>query len=92
MTARLLLPEKLDTGAVSELLSALRSRQGSDLVLDGEDLTQIGALAVQTIIVAANDWQDGGQTLSFENVSDEVEQQLQLLGTSARVLTEGDIR
>ncbi|MEO1238222.1 MAG: STAS domain-containing protein [Pseudomonadota bacterium] len=92
MTARLDLPEKLDTAAVPELIAALQAKQGSDLALDAAALRQIGALAVQTIIVAANDWQDAGHTMTFENVNADVEQQLALLGTSAAVLTEGDIR
>ncbi|MEL7105264.1 MAG: STAS domain-containing protein [Pseudomonadota bacterium] len=92
MTARLALPEKLDTAAVPELIASLQAKQGADLALDGKDLRQIGALAVQTIIVAANDWQDAGHSLTFENVDGDVEQQLALLGTSAAVLTEGDIR
>lgn len=92
MTARFELPEKLDTAAVPELIEALRAKQGTDLVLDGSNLKQVGALAVQTIVVAANDWQDSGHTMTFENVCDEVGQQLKLLGTSADVLTEGDIR
>lgn len=92
MTTRLTLPEKLDTSSVPELIDALQAKQGSDLVLDGSDLRQIGALAVQTIIVAANDWQDAGHSMTFENVNADVEKQLALLGTSAAVLTEGDIR
>lgn len=92
MTARLPLPEKLDTAAVPALIAGLQAKQGSDLVLDGSDLQQIGALAVQTLIVAANDWQDSGHTLRFENVNEDVEKQLVLLGTSAAVVTEGDIR
>ena len=92
MTARFDLPEKLDTGAVPEFIAALRSRQGANLVLDGSALQQIGGLAVQTIIVAANDWQDGGHQLTLENVTQDVAEQLRLLGTSSQVLTEGDIR
>jgi len=89
---RLDLPRRLDTGAVPALIDTLRAHQGANLALDASDLTQIGALAVQTIIVAANDWQDAGHALTLENVSDGVEEQLRLLGTSARTLTEGDIR
>lgn len=92
MTARFTLPEKLDTSAVPELIAYLQAKQGSNLVLDGKDLRQIGALAVQTIIVAANDWQDAGHTMTFENVNADVEKQLALLGTSAAIVTEGDIR
>ena len=92
MTARLTLPEKLDTSAVPELIASLQAKQGSDLALDGTDLRQIGALAVQTIIVAANDWQDAGHSMTFENVIADVEKQLTLLGTSSAVVTEGDIR
>ncbi|MDJ1007087.1 MAG: STAS domain-containing protein [Paracoccaceae bacterium] len=92
VSARFELPEKLDTAAVPDLIAALRAHQGSNLVLDAGGLTQIGGLAVQTMIVAANDWQDGGHILTLEGVSDDVRSQLQLLGTSPEVLTEGDIR
>ncbi|MEM9709095.1 MAG: STAS domain-containing protein [Pseudomonadota bacterium] len=92
MTERLELPAKLDTAAAGELITALRSRQGGDLVLDASSLQQIGGLCVQAIIVAANDWQDSGHALRFENVSDEVADQLRLFGTSPSVVIEGDIR
>lgn len=92
VTARLDLPEKLDTAAVPALIAALRARQGSDLALDGSALRQVGGLAVQTIVIAANDWQDSGHSLRFENVTDDVRAQLRLLGTSPEILTEGDIR
>lgn len=92
VTARLGLPEKLDTAAIGEFIAALRSRQGGNLVLDGTALRQVGGLAVQTIIVAANDWQDSGHSLTLENVSEDVCDQLRLLGTAPDVLTEGDIR
>ena len=92
MTARFDLPEKLDTAAVPGLIDKLRTRQGANLVLDCSATQQIGGLAVQTLIVAANDWQDAGHSLSLDNVSADVADQLRLLGTSPDVLTEGDIR
>ncbi len=92
MTVRLELPGRLDTAAVPAFIDSLRAKEGADLILDAGKLEQVGALAVQAIIVAANDWQDGGHSLKFENVNDEVEAQFRLLGTSADVLTEGDIR
>lgn len=92
MTARVDLPEKLDTASVPELVQVLRRHQGASLALDASRVTQFGALAVQTLIVAANDWQDSGHALSLENVDDEVRAQLRLLGTSPEVLTEGDYR
>ncbi len=92
MTARLALPEKLDTAAVPDLVQALRLHQGADLILDASALSQIGALAFQTLIVAANDWQDGGHSMRLEAVSDSAADQIRLLGSSPSVLTEGDIR
>lgn len=92
MTARFELPAKLDTASVPALVEALRARQGSDLALEASALEHIGALALQALIVAANDWQDGGHRLSFENPSEALRDQLRVLGTSPEVLTEGDIR
>lgn len=92
MTERRELPEKLDTAAVPGLIAVLRESQGANLALDAALLTHVGGLAVQAIIVAANDWQDAGHSLTLENVSDEVREQMRLLGTAPDVLTEGDIR
>lgn len=92
MTTRVDLPEKLDTAGVPALIDMLRGQQGANLVLNAAELRQVGGLAVQAIIVAANDWQDAGHRLSLENVTDEVREQLRLLGTAPDVLTEGDIR
>ena len=92
MTVRIELPGKLDTAAVPGLVAALREHQGANLALDASALAHIGGLAVQAIIVAANDWQDGGHSLTLENVSEEIDHQLRLLGTAPDILTEGDIR
>lgn len=92
MTTQVDLPEKLDTSAVPALIETLRAHQGANLVLNAAELRQVGGLAVQTIVVAANDWQDAGHRLSLESVTEEVREQLRLLGTGPDVLTEGDIR
>lgn len=92
LTERLALPEKLDTAAVPDFVKSLRLHQGADLILDAGALKQLGALAFQTIIVAANDWQDAGHTLQIDGVSQEVSEQIQLLGSRPNILTEGDIR
>ncbi|MEL7026438.1 MAG: STAS domain-containing protein [Pseudomonadota bacterium] len=91
MVERLDLPEKLTTEAVPNLIAALQGKAGRDLVLDAGRVVHIGAQAMQTLAVAANDRRKTGHRLDFENLGDRIVQQLCLLGTTPERLAKGEI-
>ena len=80
MTTRITLVAKLDTEAAEELATTLIASRGSDLVLDASAVEQLGAFAVQVLIVAARDWESAGNTLTLEGLPDEIESQLAEFG------------
>ena len=89
MTARLQLSAKLDTRAATDLAEALRGHAGSDLTLDAGAVTHLGALALQTLMVAGATWAAAGQTLALEHLSDEAAGQLRLFGVTPDGLMAG---
>lgn len=89
MTACLQLPAKLDTRAASDLAEALRDHAGSDLALDASAVTQIGALALQTLLVAGAAWAAAGQSLSLDHLAEEAADQIRLFGLTPDGLMAG---
>lgn len=85
-SATLLLAPKLDLREVGTLRDQLLEHRGNDLVLDAKELNQIGALSVQVLRSAAKTWQADGKSLSFQNASNDCDDQLKLLGFSAETI------
>lgn len=78
--AALFLEDRLDLRSVAALAQALADRRGSDLTLDASAVRQIGALAVQVLRAAARSWAEDGYRLTFVGPSNDVVDQLALLG------------
>lgn len=86
------LEPRLDLQAVTPLVDVLRTRRGSDLALDAGDVTHIGALAVQALRSAARSWAADGHSLTLENATPELTEQLSLLGFTPETLTQWEVR
>lgn len=82
------LDEKLDLRAAGELAKAIASHRGGDLTLEAGAVRQIGALSAQVIRAAARSWAEDGQTLSLQSVSNDLADQLGLLGFTAETITQ----
>lgn len=87
MSSSITLEPRLDLRAANALTRELAAHSGADMTLDASAVTQIGALAVQTIRAAARSWTQSGHSLRFENVSTDLADQLVLLGFSPDSLT-----
>ena len=82
---------KLDLSAVSDLHARLLNDAGKDIVLDLSDVTQIGALCMQTCVAAARHARATGATFEVCNASDDVQTQLAWMGLSPETIAEGAV-
>ncbi|MBY5974105.1 STAS domain-containing protein [Pseudooceanicola marinus] len=89
MTEPLVLQPKLDLPAAAPLAEALRGRLDGDVVLDGSQVTQVGALCLQVMLSAATSLRSKGHAMSLTNLSDKVVEQLAQMGFSPETLAEG---
>ena len=87
MTGPVPLPERLDTRAAADLAQALKDRMGVDVVLDASSTVMIGALGLQTLLVAAATWQHAGRSFTISNLSEEAARQVELMGVDPLDLT-----
>lgn len=87
MSATISLQPKLDLRAAGPLRDDLLGQADQDVVLDATHVTQIGGLALQVIRAAARSWAEAGRSLTFENASTTVCDQLSLLGFNPDTLT-----
>ncbi len=65
-TGRLALKSKLDLKGSDDLAKELQELRGSDLTIDPSAVEQLGAHAVQTLIVAARSWAADGNAFTVE--------------------------
>ena len=91
MTERLELDARLDTSAAPALLKDLRAKSGGDLTLDAAQVTHMGALCTQAILVAAKSFAKAGHGFRIENMCDQCVEQLRLFGLSPETLASGEI-
>lgn len=89
MTEPLALPARLDSAAAVQLAQTLAERQGEDVVVDAAAVEHLGALGMQTLLVAASAWRAVGKDLSVINISAKVRSQFADLGLSDTSLLEG---
>jgi anti-anti-sigma regulatory factor len=92
MTAALDLPARLDTGAVCGFAEALRGLRGADLDIDGRACSMIGALGLQTLLVAEATWRHDGRRLCLRNLPDDTARQIALMGIDPATLADGHDR
>lgn len=87
MSSTVPLESRLDLRAAGTLAQDLTRCRGADITLDASGVTQIGALAVQAIRSAARTWAEDGHALRFENATNDLTDQLVLLGFTPDSLT-----
>lgn len=89
MTARLDLPERLDTEAAGALKDELLTHIGHDLDLDASAVDHLGAMCLQVLVAASKTWDRDQHKLSILNVGDVLKEQLSLFGFSENTLVGG---
>lgn len=89
MTTVLPLPNRLDSAAVMEFAHALRGHRGADLDLDGRDCAMIGALGLQTLLVAEASWRHDGRRLRVHHLPEGTAHQIVLMGIDPATLAGG---
>lgn len=81
------LAPRLDLKAVADLQDEILARRGGDLVLDAGKVQHLGAIALQLIRSAARTWADDGHVLSFKDASNDLADQMVLLGFTPETVT-----
>jgi anti-anti-sigma regulatory factor len=89
MMARLVLPARVDRAAAAALTEELRAHAAADVAVDAGAVTQLGALGLQTLVVAARAWRDAGHDFAVHDIGPEVAGQLADLGLADLSLLEG---
>ncbi|MEM6539010.1 MAG: STAS domain-containing protein [Pseudomonadota bacterium] len=88
MVKRVKLAPKLDTAASGALKQALEEVQGHDLVLDAAEVEILGALCLETLMSAGVLWRLAGHTISIENTSSQMVDDLSRFGLCPDTLLE----
>ena len=86
---RIALPPRVDSAAAVRLAEDLRTRAARDVTVDAAAATHLGALGLQTLLVAARAWRDAGHAFAVENIGPDVAGQLADLGLADLSLLEG---
>lgn len=89
MTEPLVLQPKLDLPAAAPLAEELKARLDGDLVIDGKEVTQLGALCLQVLLAAAISLKGNGHKMTMTHFSDKVVEQMAQMGFSPETLAEG---
>lgn len=80
---------KLDITAVAALHGDLLARAGQDVDIDLGNVTFIGALCLQTLVCAAKDARDTGNSLRLLNIGDLLLSQMNTMGMTPETIVEG---
>ena len=89
MAETVVLPEKLDLPAATDLTEQLRKLRGSDLGIDASAVTHLGTNCLQVLISAARTWAADGKGLTFTPMSETFSDQLEQFGLTLDALTQG---
>ncbi|WP_299626211.1 STAS domain-containing protein [uncultured Tateyamaria sp.] len=90
MVEPIVLPPRLDLAAVATLTQSMASQvPGGKVVLDGSEITHLGALCAQSIISAARTVLDAGGSLEITGLTERAVQQLSCMGLTPEMLAEG---
>ncbi len=88
----MLCPEaKLDLPAAGALHAALRAADPATVCVDMSQVTHLGALCVQVLMVAARSRIAAGGGLSMINTTDRVLDQLRLMGLTPETIAKGGL-
>ena len=88
MVKRVALAPKLDTAAAEELRQTLLDAKEQDIVIDGAAVEMIGALCVETLMLAAAIWKSAGHSFTIETPSPQMTENLGRMGLTPDTLLE----
>ena len=83
MTTRVVLESKLDSAQAEELRKTFLKVTQDDIVMDGSGVEQFGALSLELILSARHLWARNGKTVTLENPSEQMIDDLGRLGLTA---------
>ncbi len=82
----IVLDQKLDSRSAATLTTSLLDARGKDLTVDVSKTTMIGALALQTLMVAAATWERAGKAFVIDGASEDLRAQVALMGIDLATL------
>ena len=86
----LILPDCLDSSAVTAVRDMLLARRGNAIVVDASQVRRVGAQSLQVLIAAARTWQADGHSYRVTNSSPELLDTIALVGLAHKdLLLEG---
>ena len=86
----LILPDCLDSSAVTVVRDMLLARRGNAIIVDASQVRRVGAQSLQVLIAAARTWQADGHGYRVTNSSPELLDTIALVGLAhADLLLEG---
>ena len=88
MVKRVALAPKLDTAAAAELRKSLVEAQDDDIVIDASAVEMIGALCVETLMSVAAVWSKAGRSVTIEDASPQMINDLGFFGLTTETLEE----
>lgn len=89
MNKPIILQSKLDLPAAGPLAKSILDLEEGNVVLDAQEVSQIGALCVQVMLSAATSANKSGHALSIINANDRVLEQLSYFGLTPESIAEG---
>lgn len=88
MAKQVSLGSKLDTASTAALRDEILSAEGEDLILDGSQVEQIGGLTLELLISVGALWRQAGQSVTLNNPSDQLVDDLKRLGLTPDTVLE----
>ncbi len=88
MVKQVSLAPKLDTAASADLLKMLVEAQGEDVVLDAAAVEMIGGCCLEVLLSAGAIWKAAGRTISLENTSAQMTDDLGRFGLTPESVLE----
>lgn len=88
MVKKVPLPPKLGTAACADLTASLMAAQDQDLCLDASEVEMIGAACVETLMSAAVLWAKAGRSVTLEQPSINLIDDLRRFGLTPTTLLE----
>lgn len=90
MVQRLVLNAKLDSSSAGTLRDELVAAHGKDLVLDAGQVEQLGALCTEVLMSARHLWAEQKTSLTIENPTDQMMDNLGRMGLSLDDVVTGE--
>ena len=83
------LAPSLDLNTAGPLAEALNRRFGDDLILDGSKVQRLGAPCLQVLLAAARSWTTERDSLTLENPTPRMIEDLRLMGMDPVTFLDG---